>query len=470
MTGIYRSLRQRLADSLPAGSLRARMAHGAAWSLVGAVASQGTATLASIVAARLLGKAGFGELGMIRYTLSMFGVLAGLGLGMTASKFVAELRVADPRRAGRIVALTYGVSIVGGLLVLVGIVAFARPLAGRSLSAPSLAWPLVLASPLVLLGALNGVQGGVAAGFEAFRRLSAWSSAGAVVTAVATILGILWRGLEGAVVGTVVAGLFATAGLHYVVATECRRAGIAVEWRAALREAGVLWRFALPSLLSGLLVSPVIWAANAVLAARPGGYGELGVLNAAMQWRSVVLFVPGVVAQAALPILASLQSARDAARFARALRVNCALNLAVGILAGLPIAAASPWIMRTYGPEFAGRGTVLAVLVASAVLQAVVGVVGQALASLGRLWWGLGLNVLWAAELLLATHLLLPLGADGLAIAFLVSYFLHLVQVGLYVELSLRYDLAGLAPGAAPAAAAPAAVAVAAHAGREPNP
>jgi len=38
----------------------------------------------------LLGTVGFGELGVIQSTVGMFGVFAGLGLGMTATKYVAS--------------------------------------------------------------------------------------------------------------------------------------------------------------------------------------------------------------------------------------------------------------------------------------------------------------------------------------------------------------------------------------------
>jgi len=48
----------------PVGSLRARFAKGATWSLIGAVISQGLALVASVIVARLLGEVGFGELGM----------------------------------------------------------------------------------------------------------------------------------------------------------------------------------------------------------------------------------------------------------------------------------------------------------------------------------------------------------------------------------------------------------------------
>ena len=167
----------------------------------------------------------------------------------------------------------------------------------------------------------------------------------------------------------------------------------------------------------------------------------MGVFNAANQWRNLVLFVPGALGQVVLPMLSSLQAAGKRDRYLRALKLNAALNLLVCLAAALPVVVGSEWIMRTYGPDFRGRWLVLVLLVLSGALQAVIGVVGQALASLGRMWWGLTLNAAWAVELLVVTRLCLPLGATGLAVAYLVSYLLHLVQVGSYTVWVLGYDL-----------------------------
>jgi len=56
------------------------------WSMAGAVISRGLMLVASIFVARMLGKTGFGELGMIQSTVGMFGVFAGFGLGLNCNK------------------------------------------------------------------------------------------------------------------------------------------------------------------------------------------------------------------------------------------------------------------------------------------------------------------------------------------------------------------------------------------------
>jgi len=90
-------------DRVEASEIGYRLAKGVFWSMASAVISRGLMLAASVLVARMLGKTGFGELGMIRSTVGMFGVFAGFGLGLTATKHVAEFRSSDPARAGRII-------------------------------------------------------------------------------------------------------------------------------------------------------------------------------------------------------------------------------------------------------------------------------------------------------------------------------------------------------------------------------
>ena len=75
---------------IEASKIGYRLAMGAFWSMAGAVISRGLMLAAWVLVARMLGKTGYGELGMIQSTVGMFGVFAGFGFGLTATKHVAE--------------------------------------------------------------------------------------------------------------------------------------------------------------------------------------------------------------------------------------------------------------------------------------------------------------------------------------------------------------------------------------------
>ncbi len=136
---------------------------------------------------------------MIQSTVGMLGIFAGLGLGLTATKYVAELRSRDPERAGRIIALGCAVAIVSGGLLALGLLAYAPFLAAKTLNAPALADELRIASVLLFFNAFNGAQTGALAGFEAFRAIARINLARGLVTFPITVaLVLLWR-LPGAI-------------------------------------------------------------------------------------------------------------------------------------------------------------------------------------------------------------------------------------------------------------------------------
>ena len=137
-----------------------RLAKGAFWSMAGAVISRGLMLCASIFVARILGKNGFGELGMIQSTVGMFGVFAGFGLGLTATKHVAEFRQSAPDRAGRIIALSALVAVASGGLMALSLFIFAPWLAEHTINAPHLADVLRIGALILFITALICAQTG----------------------------------------------------------------------------------------------------------------------------------------------------------------------------------------------------------------------------------------------------------------------------------------------------------------------
>ncbi len=434
------SLRARWNSYLPAGSLRARYASGAFWMMAGSGAAQGLTAVCGIVLARVLGVTGYGELAIVTSTIAMFNVVAELSLGLTTNKHVAEFRKSDPARAGRIIALGTMLTLFTGAAMAVLVALFAEALAARALKAPEIAPYLRLGAPLLVFSALNGVQMGTLAGYECFRAISVGRVVVALVAVPLLISGVLLRGVSGVIIAQMILGGMSLLWFRMVLVRESRAAGIVVSYRNAWKEHGVLLSFALPSLLAGLMYMPIVWSANAILVRSPNGLAEMGMFNAAAQWRNLIVWIPAVIGQVALPILTSLLSEGDRVRFIRALKLNIAANLLSGLAAAVPISLCSYWIMSFYGPEFPKCWLALVMLCGAGVLQATINVIGQVIASASRMWWGFLLNMLWAGELLALTWYLVRFGANGLGAAYLIAYLLHLVQVAGYTAWVLRYD------------------------------
>lgn len=433
-------LERRRNDIFPSGSLRARLAKGISWSLVGTVILRGLKLTAFVAAARLLGQVGFGELGMINSTVGMFGIFAGMGLGLTATKHVAELRTKDPGRTGRILGLSMWAALVSGGAISLVLFAIAPLLAARVLNAPHLADELRLGCGLLFFNALNGAQLGALSGFEAFKTVARVNLVPGLLSIPMMVVGILLLGLPGAV-GAMV--LLAATGCwinQRALRQECRSAGVIIKYRGIRPEWGVLWQFSLPAFLSDALLAPVTWAANAMLVNQPNGYAEMGLFNAAWQWRGFAVFIPKDLRKVMLPVLSSLYGEQDVQGYRKAFWGNLAAVLAVGLAVAVPIVLASRVIMSAYGAGFSEGANVLVVLVLGAVLPASTAVVLAAISSMGKMWYVFLLNCSWTLALVLFTPLFVTRGAFGLSLAHLLSYATHF-SVSCYVFMTLNRSI-----------------------------
>lgn len=415
------------ASLLPAAaSLRARFARGAIWSLIGTLVSQGLTLVASVVTARLLGKSEFGELGMINSTVGVFGMLAGLGLGLTTTKYVAEFRTRDTDRAGRIIGLTSTVALGSGGLIAIGIVLFAQVLATRVLNAPALASELRIGSILLLLNTLNGVQTGTLSGFEAFREIAQSNFMRGIASFPVMLVGVIvWR-LPGAVWGLVVAAAIGWSLNHLFLRKKCRAAGVRLRLRGIWAEDSILWGFSLPALLADIAAGPAMWAANAILVNQKNGYSELGLFSAANQWRSALMFIPNILLQVALPILSSLDvDSSDSARsqFARTFEITQTLTLGIVLPLGVLLIFYSDYVIGFYGPQFSRGLPSLIGVALTVMIMGVSAASGPAIQASGRMWAGFTVNLIWGVVMLGLVWAYAPsLGAVALAFAPAAAY------------------------------------------------
>jgi len=421
---------ERCQTLLPKGSLRARFASGAFWSLAGAVIARGLNFIAFIIAARLLRETGFGELGMIQSTVGMFGAFAGFGLGLTATRYLAEFREKDPAKAGRILALSSLVAFFSGSIISLILIFFASPLATKTIAAPHLDKLLRIGAGLLFFGALNGAQTGALAGFEAFKTLARVNVLAGILSFPVMILGVWFWGLEGAVWGLTVS-MGVNWLLNYLaLKMECSKASVPYVFAGCWVEWPVLWKFSLPAFLSNVMVGPVIWAANSILVNQPDGYLELGLLSAANQVRYLILFVPMVAFRALLPILSSELNKDE--RFEVSSKIHILNVYSTWYLATAAAACLLYFIepiLSLYGKGFLSGNLALVLILCSIPILSYKHGIARLVQAKSLMWYGFASNLLWSGLLLSGTVWLAKYGAAGLGGAYLLAYFFNSIIV-----------------------------------------
>jgi O-antigen/teichoic acid export membrane protein len=387
------------------------------------VAAQGLALLGSVVVARLLGREEFGRFDVVNGTVLMLGVFAGMGFGLTATKFVAQCRTSDPERAGRILGLSLAFTAVGGGVAALLLVLFARPLADQVLNAPALELPLKLAAALLFFTALGGMLNGALAGFEAFRAVAGVNVLrGALIFPL--MLACAWQwGLPGAVLAQTLTSLAWCAAAGAALNRHRRPYGIRVQCRGLRVELPVLWSYSFPALLGGVLVTPFLWLASALLANRPGGYSDLGLLGAANQWRNVLMLLPTIFTNVTLPIIASGLETEGSPDTERVMEISQGLAILSVVPAVVALVFGSDLILRCYGRDFTGGVPLFALMTAGVGIAGIGNAGNAAIQAHGRMWMAVLMNLSWSAVYMAVVAALVgPWGGLALASGFLAAY------------------------------------------------
>ncbi len=413
-----------------------RLARGVIWSILGAVISRGLMLASTIAVARLLGKTGYGELGMIQSTVGMFGVFAGFGLGLTATKHVAEFRKNDPVRAGRILGLSGFVAFITGGLMALALFVCSPWLAEHTINAPHLTNLLQIGSIILFISALNGAQTGALSGFEAFKTIARVNFFVGICSFPILIAGTYWKGIFGAVWSLALNLLINWVLNHVALRQEAKKSGVPFALKGCGSEWPILWRFSLPAVLGGALVGPVRWACGAFLVNQPSGYGEMAIYNVSNQWSSAILFIPGLLAQVLLPLLSNLNQESSDKKYFKFLKINIYLNATISIIVVLPLCFMAKYIMSSYGVDFIQGENVFIVMSLTSVLIAVNNVVGSAIVSKGFMWIGFVFNAMWGVLFLCLTvfFVLEGYGALGVATAIFIAYMMHSIWQFVYLN------------------------------------
>jgi|SRR5579883_232927 O-antigen/teichoic acid export membrane protein len=399
--------------------LRKRMTRGAVWSIAGAGIASGCTMFGNIIAARVLGAAIFGQMAIVLSTTNLFTSLFTAGMGMTATRYVAEHRDSDRRRAGAVVGLSWLTSIAVGAAAAILVIALAPLLSRQVLGEPSLAVPLSLGAAAMFFASLNGSQVGTLSGFEAFRQVAIGNLVRGIGIVALVAGGAVANGLKGALAGYAAAGAITTVYYQIAVRRACAANGIGISYRFHRDDWKVLLHFTLPVLISTFSFTPAAWWSNVLLATR-SGFAEAGVFNAVLHWQLFILFFSTAVSNIGLPMLSNIRAERDPAKYRRCLAMTFLLTLAPAVAIAIPVSIFAPWILKMYGREFVHGSTALVLISAASILTALNIPVGHAIWSLDATRAAVVLALLRGVMLVIPAYFLAGKAAAGLAEAYLI--------------------------------------------------
>jgi O-antigen/teichoic acid export membrane protein len=407
-----------------------RLLRGVGWSAAGCIIGQSASFAGSVVAARCLGKEGFGQFALVQTTVAAFSTLASLGLGTTTLKFVSEYRTSNPQKAGIILGLSSLAAFVAAALFSAALVLCAPWLAVGRASAPILTAAMRLSALYMFFTTVNGYQMGALSGLEAFRGIACINVAYGLATLVLTWAASRWFGLCGATLAQGLSAALLWLLYHYALKAECRLRNIVVTYCGVWKERPALYRFSVPSTTACLIASLAVWWSNAALA-RASGYAQLAVFSAVNNMRLIVLFVPLIIGRVTTPLLNNMLAAGDLWGYRKTFCGSVALSGSTGILAATVLALAGRYFLHLFGKEFTGSSALILLLLSAATLEVIASSLYQAVFAGSSLWRQVVINAVWTVVLVATLQLTVSRhGVSALAFSYLAAWGSSVILYG----------------------------------------
>ena len=402
-------------------ALKRRFHVGIIWNLLATVFNQGSTFLTNIVIANLLGRQRFGEYAIVLSTTQVVSSFAGLGMGYTATKYLAEFRSSNKERAGEILGFCSSVAVKTGGLAALAFLVLAPVIATNVLHAPHLTNVLRLGAGVIFFAALAGYYTGALAGLEEYRVLGFAGVAAGGLYVVVCVGAAFTLGLAGAVGGLLVSALLQCLILRYFFRKACERHELVSTYKGLRRERRIIVKWVVPGMLHSLTALPALWLSQVFLTRQPGGFAELAIYSAAYSLTVIVLFLPNVTQMVGMSLINNLRGIGNALEHRRVFWMNLRFTFMVGVVGACGIGLFGRFLLRAFGPSFTSGLPVLLILLAATIPELLTYGANQVIQSNEKGWLAVfAVNLPRDLFILTAAYFLAPIyGAVGLALAYL---------------------------------------------------
>lgn len=425
-----------LEKKLERSSLEFRLLRNVFWTLSSSIISKLLTLTSLLVTARILGQEDYGALGMIRSTTLTFASFAGLGLGLTATRFVAEYKNTQPEKAQKIIGLTYTFALASGFFCFIVFFFISDTISGDLMNRPELSQEIKISSFILFFSTLIGAQTGISSGLESFKSIALTNLIAGIISLPVVILATYAYGIKGAVIGLCINQVLVFTVFHFKLAKLLKQNQISfsLSFKHVVNEFGIFWKFTIPGFLATLIPVLVLWLTNTWIIRIPNGYASLAVIDIANQWKEIIMYLPAILGTSILPILSSFSGPKDARSYGKVIKIYFLVMTGITLTIILPVVIFSTELLNLYGFQPTSDDKLVLILYSvSSIFLIISSGIGQVLISQSRMWQGLVLNTLWGTAYLTLTRYFLQndYGALGLAWAFFVSYGIY--AVGMYV-------------------------------------
>ncbi|MDX1461567.1 MAG: oligosaccharide flippase family protein [Marinirhabdus sp.] len=393
---------------------------GSFWLTLGSILSKGLVALAYLVLARILTVDAYGEYGMIKSTIDNFLIFASLGVGLTTTKYISELRKEYKEQASSILGTSLLVVGLLSLIVFLVLLLFSDYISSVILSNPTLETPLLLAGGVLIFVAMNGVILGAYLGMQEYRQVAIVNIIQGILLFGLLCAGGYYYGVVGAVLGNLLAMATVSLISFYILRKRVKRIGLKISIADFNSSLKTIYRFAIPASMGMILVAPSVWLLNTWLVNTPNGYYELGVYSAVMVFSMAIRTVNTSLSDTLLPIFLS----NDTEYSAKKEFFNYHGPWLVCLAISMPLLLYPEMTLLFLGDKYPAD-SVIPITIISALMVLFIAPkqgISRDMIKKSRMWLTVLSTGIFVLTTLISFYFLESLGAIGFALAFLLGY------------------------------------------------
>ncbi|MCI9702471.1 oligosaccharide flippase family protein [Vibrio parahaemolyticus] len=396
------------------------------WGLIGGAIGKVSVAYAYVILAIKLAPESFGDFSIIQSNIVLFGTFAGLGLGTTAIKLISKSESIGDKLA--ILTSIIKLFLVSTTLVSLFVIFFSTELSLIFYGDEFYRDLFYLSVPLLVSSSFFSLVSSVYISFG-FYLLNGFNSICQGVLLLAYYYFFDLTDVSEAILYLTMSFVFP---LIVFIFWMLRFNGYGSSYKYEIKK---IIEICIPITLSTLVVVPTNWLITILLARySPGGSVEVGMFNAASQWKNIILFVPMTLS----PVMLSLLSkTTDNVDDSTKLKLNVLVSAFSASIVFLVVYMLSNNVALAYGDDYQGISSLILLYSAITILIVVNNSIGQYFISTGKLNLGFFLNVVWALLYVSISWLLIDKGALGVLYALAISYVSHSILQFFFVILEI---------------------------------
>lgn len=386
--------------------------------------------LAGIIIARFLGKDIYGEYGVVKTTMFHIASFATLGLGFTATRFVARYKNTNESLLKGTIYSSVIITAISSAVLCLLLFVFATPLANY-LDEPRLTTPFRFLGVIIMAKALSTTTGAILGGTKNFKAVGINNIiSGVSMLGMGAGFTYVW-GLNGSLAALLSSQLILCV-LNFISISKHTLSKLCHE--ESNPQYGPLLKFTFPVALQELSYTLAQWGA-VLLITKYCSLGEVGLYSAAAQWNAIILFMPSLLSNVVLSYLSGSETVKQQKKI---LKLMLLVNFLATLVPFIVVYLLSGFITSFYGSTFGGMKDVMNILVFSTIFDCMSKVFQSNMISEGKNWTLFAFRTIRDMSLLSITYLILS-SSSGENGAIHYAWICLSVCAGYYLLMSAEY-------------------------------